>query len=53
MKLPDIARLSVQLQQQLRLLPSPPSGIESCGPILDVGPTLLRAHLPGVALGEL
>ncbi|MDA5490893.1 EscN/YscN/HrcN family type III secretion system ATPase [Yersinia kristensenii] len=53
MKLPDIARLSAQLQQQLRLPSCPPTGIESCGPILDVGPTLLRAHLPGVALGEL
>lgn len=53
MKPPDIARLSTQLQQQLRLPPCPPSGMVSCGPILDVGPTLLRAHLPGVALGEL
>ncbi|QHB34571.1 EscN/YscN/HrcN family type III secretion system ATPase [Yersinia canariae] len=53
MKLPDIAALSAQLQQQLRLSSPPPSGLAFCGPILDVGPTLLRAHLPGVALGEL
>ncbi|WP_145525955.1 EscN/YscN/HrcN family type III secretion system ATPase [Yersinia rohdei] len=53
MKLPDIARLNTQLQQQLCMPASPPKGIESCGPILDVGPTLISAHLPGVALGEL
>ncbi len=53
MQLPDISNLSAKLQQQLRLSSSPPDGIECCGPILDVGPTLIRAHLPGVKLGEL
>ncbi len=53
MQLPDISNLSAKLQQQLRLSSSPPDGIECCGPILDVGSTLIRAHLPGVKLGEL
>ncbi len=53
LQLPDIANLSAQLQQQLQLALSPPDGMVYRGPILDVGPTLVRAHLPGVALGEL
>ena len=53
MKLPDSPTLSAQLHHQLRLSSLPPDGITYRGPILDVGPTLLRANLPGVALGEL
>lgn len=53
MKLPDVATLGPLLQQQLCLTSSPPEGVESRGQILDIGPTLLRAHLPGIALGEL
>jgi ATP synthase in type III secretion protein N len=53
MKLPDIATLGAQLQQRLCVSPSLPDGIGYRGPILEVGPTLLRANLPGVALGEL
>ncbi|WP_057616042.1 EscN/YscN/HrcN family type III secretion system ATPase [Yersinia frederiksenii] len=53
MKLPDVSILSLQLQQQLCLTSSPPDGVECRGQILAVGPTLLRAHLPGIALGEL
>ncbi|WP_409350115.1 EscN/YscN/HrcN family type III secretion system ATPase [Yersinia vastinensis] len=53
MKPLNISVLSAQLQQQLGLISSPPDGMKYCGQILDIGPTLLHAHLPGVALGEL
>ncbi|CNI25216.1 EscN/YscN/HrcN family type III secretion system ATPase [Yersinia pekkanenii] len=53
MKLPDLPKLNPQLPPQWLLSSSPPEGMEYHGPILDVGPTLLRANLPGVALGEL
>ncbi|AVX39928.1 EscN/YscN/HrcN family type III secretion system ATPase [Yersinia massiliensis] len=53
MRLPDCSTLSDKLNRQLRLSSSVPEAAEYRGPILDVGPTLIRAHLSGVALGEL
>ena len=53
MRLPDCSTLSAELNRQLRLSSSVPEAAEYRGPILDVGPTLIRAHLSGVALGEL
>ncbi|WP_342220978.1 EscN/YscN/HrcN family type III secretion system ATPase [Candidatus Fukatsuia endosymbiont of Tuberolachnus salignus] len=53
MNLPDIHLLSANLQRQLSFATSPPSGLSYSGSILDVGPTLLRASLPGVSMGEL
>ncbi|CNL00844.1 Secretion system apparatus ATP synthase ssaN [Yersinia frederiksenii] len=53
MRLPDCSTLSDKLNRQLLLSSSVPEAAEYRGPILDVGPTLIRAHLSGVALGEL
>ncbi|AXY36110.1 EscN/YscN/HrcN family type III secretion system ATPase [Yersinia pseudotuberculosis] len=53
MKLPDIARLTPRLQQQLTRPSAPPEGLRYRGPIVEIGPTLLRASLPNVAQGEL
>ncbi|WP_145514389.1 EscN/YscN/HrcN family type III secretion system ATPase [Yersinia massiliensis] len=53
MQLPDCSTLSDKLNRPLRFSSSAPEAAEYRGPILDVGPTLIRAHLSGVALGEL
>ncbi|WP_339056907.1 EscN/YscN/HrcN family type III secretion system ATPase [Candidatus Regiella endosymbiont of Tuberolachnus salignus] len=53
MELPDIKQLSASLQQRLCFTTAPPTGLNYSGSIMDVGPTLLRASLPGVSMGEL
>lgn len=54
MRQPDPDRLYAQLQQYWTTAPTPmPTSDVLYGKIVEIGPTLLRAALPGVSLGEL
>ncbi|OHX10907.1 EscN/YscN/HrcN family type III secretion system ATPase [Chromobacterium sphagni] len=56
MRLPDIRLIEEALRERLALAPAPPgqsSGMELFGRVTEIGPTLLKASLPGASLAEL
>ncbi|MDM5065518.1 EscN/YscN/HrcN family type III secretion system ATPase [Aeromonas salmonicida] len=53
MRTPDATLIYQTLRDRLTLAPAASSGETFAGKVVEVGPTLLRASLPGVSLAEL
>lgn len=54
MRLPQQETVLAMLEQRLSLPPPPPDiGVQLAGKVVEIGPTLLRASLPGVSIAEI
>jgi len=54
MRLPQQETVLAMLVQRLSLPPPPPDiGVQLAGKVVEIGPTLLRASLPGVSIAEI
>lgn len=54
MRLPHQETVLAMLEQRLSLPPPPPDiGVQLAGKVVEIGPTLLRASLPGVSIAEI